>query len=171
MPKKLRRDFPKFENPVVCLTYGFIYSSSGSSNKSSKETSSKNGNGKPNGHVEHDSKSGSSTKPATPALVKIYVSGITDETKASDLHDAFSKHATVSDAKIIRFSKIPNQCFGLITVENDQQYTKCFENLNKTNFNGNTITLSRVSSSNFSPLGNVWNNPYICVRFVPRTLR
>ena len=119
----------------------FVYSSSGSSKITKDKETSKDS--KSNVTTEHASNSNKSVKEKS--SVKIYVSGITDETKASDLHDLFSKHSTVTDAKIIRFSKIPNQCFGLITIENDQQYSKCFQNINKTTFKGNTIMLSRVS--------------------------
>ena len=120
----------------------FVYSSSGSSKITKDKETSKDS--KSNVTTEHASNSNKSVKEKS-SSVKIYVSGITDETKASDLHDLFSKHSTVTDAKIIRFSKIPNQCFGLITIENDQQYSKCFQNINKTTFKGNTIMLSRVS--------------------------
>lgn len=76
---------------------------------------------------------------------KLYVSGINEETKASDLQDLFSKHVTIIDAKIIRFSKIPNQCFGLVTFENETQMQKCSQALAKAELKGNTITMSQVS--------------------------
>ena len=78
---------------------------------------------------------------------KLYVSGINEETKASDLQDLFSKHIKIMDAKIIRFSKIPNQCFGLVNFENDTHLVKAIQTLNKANLKGNTITLSQVSFS------------------------
>lgn len=77
---------------------------------------------------------------------KLYVSGISEETKASDLQDLFTKHAKIIDAKIIRFSKIPNKCFGLVTFENDSQLEKCVQALNKASLKGCAIALSQVSS-------------------------
>lgn len=83
----------------------------------------------------------------TSKTVKIYVSGIKEATKASDLQKFFKKSASTNilDAKIIRFSKIPNECFGLVTVENEPQASKCIENLNHTKLNGVVVTLSKVS--------------------------
>ena len=84
------------------------------------------------------------SKAKTPEI-KLYVSGINEETKASDLQDLFAKQAKIIDAKIIRFSKIPNQCFGLVTFESESQVEKCMQSLNKTTLKGNIITLSQVS--------------------------
>lgn len=82
---------------------------------------------------------------AEPTEYKLYVSGINEDTKASDLQDLFSKHSKILDAKIIRFAKIPNQCFGLVTFESMSLVQKCIQTLNNTRLKDNVITLSQVS--------------------------
>lgn len=82
---------------------------------------------------------------AEPTEYKLYVSGINEDTKASDLQDFFAKHITIKDAKIIRFSKIPNQSFGLVTFDNVSLLEKCIQTMNKTSLKDNVITLSQVS--------------------------
>ncbi len=79
---------------------------------------------------------------------KLYVSGINEDTKASDLQDLFSKHSKILDAKIIRFAKIPKQCFGLVTFESMSLVQKCIQTMDKnTRLKDNVITLSQVSGS------------------------
>lgn len=86
-----------------------------------------------------------------PTEYKLYVSGINEETKASDLQDLFTKQCKILDAKIIRFSKIPNQCFGLVTFDSASLVKKCMDSLNKTSLKGNTIVLSQVSFNLWFP--------------------
>lgn len=79
--------------------------------------------------------------------VKIFVSGIKEETKSQDLVEFFQKSPSINilDIKIIRYAKIPDEYFGLVTIENELEASKCIENLNQSNHNGMLITLSKVS--------------------------
>lgn len=97
---------------------------------------------------------------------KLYVSGISEETKASDLQDLFTKHVKIIDAKIIRFSKIRDQCFGLVTFENDSLLQKATQALNKANLKGNAITLSQVSYSHSQFLSEPNNHILFCMYFI-----
>jgi len=75
----------------------------------------------------------------------IWVSGLSQSTKASELQSIFSKHGKVVSAKIIKNARMSSRCYGFITMENSEQVTKCINQLNKTDLHGRNISLSRVS--------------------------
>ena len=80
--------------------------------------------------------------------IKLYVSGIKEDTKANDLQDAIRKKANLVDAKIIRFAKIPNKAFGLIIFHNEAESEKAIKIFHNSNYEGNIISISKVSFLN-----------------------
>lgn len=78
----------------------------------------------------------------------VWVTGLTKDTKASDLQSVFKKHGKVVGAKIITNTKIPGSRYlGLITMETVEQVSECIKELNKSKFDGRTISLSKERPS------------------------
>lgn len=79
----------------------------------------------------------------------IWVSGLSHNTKASDLQILFKTHGSVIEAKIVANPRMPgSSCFGLITMKSSEEANNCIGQLNKTEFQGETITVGRVSLIN-----------------------
>lgn len=98
------------------------------------------------------SKSGKSSNNKTSNEPTIWVSGLSSKNvKASELQNLFSKYGTVISCKIITNPRLPgSSCYGFITMEDSKQVNECINHLNKTEFNGNKILLSKVSFKNHS---------------------
>lgn len=74
----------------------------------------------------------------------IWVSGLTQSNRASDLQSIFKAYGKVVGAKIITNTRIPgSRYYGLITMETKEQAEKCIQNLHKTELNGKTITVEK----------------------------
>lgn len=73
----------------------------------------------------------------------LWVSGLTSSARASDLQNLFKKHGKVVAAKIIKSSKGGSKYFGLITMQSAEDAEKCIQQLNKTEFDGKTITVEK----------------------------
>lgn len=74
----------------------------------------------------------------------IWVGGLSQNDRASDLQSVFKKHGKVVGAKIITNTRIPgSRYYGLISMETKEQAEKCIQNLNKTELNGKTITVEK----------------------------
>ncbi len=89
----------------------------------------------------------SNSSPSKTSGSNIWVSGLSQKSaKAADLQNLFAKYGTVSSCKIITNPRLPkSSCYGLITMENAEQVTNCIKHLDKSDFNGNRVPLSRVS--------------------------
>lgn len=89
----------------------------------------------------------------------IWVSGLGQSTRASDLQSVFKKYGKVVGAKIITNTRIPgSRYYGLITMETKEQAEKCIQNLNKTELNGKTITVEK-NRPNESSSANTSKDP------------
>ena len=77
--------------------------------------------------------------------IKLYVSGIKEDTKANDLQEAIRQKANIVDAKIIRFAKIPNKAFGLIIFNSEVESEKAIKIFHNSDYDGNIISISKVS--------------------------
>ncbi|RWS27936.1 hypothetical protein B4U80_00205 [Leptotrombidium deliense] len=85
-------------------------------------------------------------KKSTVSTRNVWVSGLSQNTRANDLQTLFSKCGKVVSAKIITNTRIPgSRCYGFITMETAEQAEKCIRNLNKTELNGRTIIVEKVS--------------------------
>lgn len=71
------------------------------------------------------------------------MSGLTSSARASDLQSLFKKHGKVIAAKIIKSSKGSSKYFGLVTMQSVEDAEKCIQHLNKTEFDGKTITVEK----------------------------
>lgn len=71
------------------------------------------------------------------------MSGLSSSARASDLQNLFKKHGKVIAAKIIKSSKGGSKYFGLITMASAEDAEKCIQHLNKTEFDGKTITVEK----------------------------
>ncbi|KAI1280423.1 SAFB-like transcription modulator [Halotydeus destructor] len=128
----------------------------------SKKDSSKEKDAKKESHKESESKSSKGKTSAsttnkdaktTPLKDKklgpiptrnIWISNLSNETRASDLQTLFKKHGKVVSAKIITNTKIPGaRLYGLITMETAEQAEKCILALHKTELNGKPIHVGK----------------------------
>ena len=74
----------------------------------------------------------------------MWVSGLSQSTRASDLQSVFKTCGKVVGAKIIKNTRIPgSRYYGLITMETKEQAEKCIQTLNKTELNGKTIIVEK----------------------------
>lgn len=74
----------------------------------------------------------------------VWVSGLGEGTRASDLQAIFKNYGKVVGAKIIANTKNPGSgLFGLITMETKEQAQECIQKLNKTELNGKTILVEK----------------------------
>jgi len=74
----------------------------------------------------------------------VWVSGLGEGTRASDLQAIFKNYGKVVGAKIITNTKNPGSgLFGLITMETKEQAQECIQKLNKTELNGKTILVEK----------------------------
>ena len=75
------------------------------------------------------------------------MSGLSSSTRAAALQTLFKKYGKVLSAKIITNPRIPgSRAHGFITMETAEQAEKCIQNLNKTELDGKTIFVSKVTS-------------------------
>ena len=76
----------------------------------------------------------------------LWVSGLSNETKAADLKTIFSEHGKVSGAKIVTNSRTAGaRCFGYLTMATPEDAAKCIEMLNKTEVGGNLIVVEKAT--------------------------
>lgn len=74
------------------------------------------------------------------------MSGLSSSTRASDLQNLFKKHVKTVSAKIIKSSGGKggsSKYFGVVTTESVEDAAKCIQKLNKTEFEGKTITVEK----------------------------
>ena len=90
------------------------------------------------------------TSDAQPSDRSVWVSGLSQATRASDLQTLFKKCGRVVGAKIITNTKIPgSRYYGLITLETKEQAEECIKQLHKTELNGRKIAVERVCFLSF----------------------
>ena len=90
-------------------------------------------------------------KPNTDNDLNLWVSGLEKSTKAQDLKALFSKHGKVLSVKIVMNAKAPgSKCFGLITMSSKEDAANCISKLNRTELNGNVITVEKVRFKSYS---------------------
>ncbi|XP_065319162.1 SAFB-like transcription modulator isoform X3 [Gordionus sp. m RMFG-2023] len=77
----------------------------------------------------------------------IWVKELVLTTKAADLKELFDKYGKVMGVKVISTSTTPgSKCFGFITMSSHEEAIVCLEKLDKTEFNGNVISISLAKS-------------------------
>lgn len=81
-------------------------------------------------------------KPSKPSIRNLWVSGLTQTTKAAELKAVFSAHGKVSGAKIVTNARTSGaRCFGYVTMHTPEDAAKCIEKLNKTELGGSLIVV------------------------------
>jgi transformer-2 protein len=78
----------------------------------------------------------------------LHVSGLSQRTRDIDLENRFAKYGKVIDCKVVRDKRSGmGRGYAFVTMENDQQVDECINALNKSEFEGHTISVERVCSS------------------------
>ncbi len=78
----------------------------------------------------------------------LHVSGLSQRTRDIDLENRFAKYGKVIDCKVVRDKRSGmGRGYAFVTMENDQQAEECINALNKSEFEGHTISVERVCST------------------------
>ncbi|XP_013399211.1 SAFB-like transcription modulator isoform X2 [Lingula anatina] len=114
-----------------------------SSSAASKDTKS-DGKDRKESHSRSSSSSSSSKN--------LWVSGLSQSTKATDLKSLFSKHGKVAGAKIVTNARRPgSRCFGFVTMSTVDEALKCIHNLHRTELHGKIISVERAKNDPSNP--------------------
>ncbi|XP_014071699.1 scaffold attachment factor B2 isoform X2 [Salmo salar] len=77
----------------------------------------------------------------------LWVSGLSSNTRATDLKTLFSKHGKVVGAKVVTNARSPGaRCYGFVTMCSTEETTKCISHLNRTELHGRMITVERAKN-------------------------
>lgn len=88
------------------------------------------------------SKSGSSSQGRN-----LWVSGLSQQTRATDLKQLFTKFGKVVGAKVVTNTRTPGtRCYGYVTMASVKDATECIENLHRTELHGRLISVERAKS-------------------------
>jgi RNA recognition motif-containing protein len=78
----------------------------------------------------------------------LHVSGLSQRTRDIDLENRFAKYGKVIDCKVVRDKRSGmGRGYAFVTMENDQQVDECINALNKSEFEGHTISVERARRS------------------------
>ncbi|KAI1728353.1 RNA recognition motif domain-containing protein [Ditylenchus destructor] len=90
---------------------------------------------------------------AAELAASMWISGISNTTKAADLKAIFSKFGKVITAKIFTTkNKLSPNCFGYITMGDVASADICMQKLNRTNVKGKVITVEKANRSRLPPI-------------------
>ncbi|XP_013782598.1 SAFB-like transcription modulator isoform X1 [Limulus polyphemus] len=90
----------------------------------------------------------------------LWVSGLASNTRAADLKSLFSKHGKVVGAKIVTNAKTPgSRCYGLITMANSEDASKCIQHLHRTELHGKMISVEKTKHEPFGTLKRTEGKP------------
>ncbi|XP_031642060.1 scaffold attachment factor B2 isoform X1 [Oncorhynchus kisutch] len=77
----------------------------------------------------------------------LWVSGLSSNTRATDLKTLFSKHGKVVGAKVVTNARSPGaRCYGFVTMCSTEEATKCISHLNRTELHGRMISVERAKN-------------------------
>ena len=90
----------------------------------------------------------SADKKASTNSRSLWISGLSNSTKAGDLKTLFSKNGKVTGAKIVTNTKDPcSKCYGFVTMSSAEEASKCIQHLHRTELHGKMISVERVSNT------------------------
>eukprot|EP00029_Vermamoeba_vermiformis_P005390 TRINITY_DN185_c0_g1_i2.p3 TRINITY_DN185_c0_g1~~TRINITY_DN185_c0_g1_i2.p3 ORF type:complete len:166 (-),score=30.60 TRINITY_DN185_c0_g1_i2:987-1484(-) len=89
----------------------------------------------------------------------LHVSGLSQRTRDIDLENRFAKYGKVIDCKVVRDKRSGmGRGYAFVTMENDQAAEESINALNKSEFEGHTISVERVCTAHIyihAPSGRV----------------
>ncbi|KAG8563643.1 hypothetical protein GDO81_016163 [Engystomops pustulosus] len=78
---------------------------------------------------------------------KLWVSGLSSTTRATDLKNLFSKYGKVVGAKVVTNARSPGaRCYGFVTMSSSEDATKCINHLHRTELNGRMISVEMAKN-------------------------
>ncbi|KRX98618.1 Scaffold attachment factor B1 [Trichinella pseudospiralis] len=87
------------------------------------------------------------------AIRSLWISGISNTTRAADLKTLFSQYGTVELAKIVTHAKSPgSQCFGYIRMSSADEAVECIQRLHLSEFMGKVISIDEAVNEKVTPL-------------------
>ena len=82
----------------------------------------------------------------------IWISGLSNNTRAADLKSTFAKHGKVINARVVSSSRNPGaKCYGFVTMGTPDEAVKCISEMNKTEWNGKTISVEKAKPNAVAP--------------------
>jgi len=78
----------------------------------------------------------------------LWISGVSNKTKASTLKQLFKKHGVVRSVRIVTSASKPNECFGTVRMESHKDVENAIKSLNKTEVDGSTIIVKMKPDRN-----------------------
>jgi len=78
----------------------------------------------------------------------LWISGVSNKTKASTLKQLFKKHGVVRSVRIVTSASKPNECFGTVRMESYKDVENAIKSLNKTEVDGSTIIVKMKPDRN-----------------------
>ncbi|XP_051977986.1 scaffold attachment factor B1 [Xyrauchen texanus] len=77
----------------------------------------------------------------------LWVSGLSSNTRATDLKNLFSKYGKVVGAKVVTNARSPGaRCYGFVTMCSTEEATKCISHLHRTELHGRMISVERAKN-------------------------
>lgn len=77
----------------------------------------------------------------------LWITNISQTTRATELKQALSEHGKVIGAKVVINARYPGACcYGYVKMETVADADNCIEKLNGTELNGQIIRIEKVSS-------------------------
>ncbi|XP_056615396.1 scaffold attachment factor B1 isoform X2 [Triplophysa dalaica] len=77
----------------------------------------------------------------------LWVSGLSSNTRATDLKNLFSKYGKVVGAKVVTNARSPGaRCYGFVTMCSTEEATKCIDHLHRTELHGRMISVERAKN-------------------------
>ncbi|KRY43346.1 Scaffold attachment factor B1 [Trichinella spiralis] len=87
------------------------------------------------------------------SIRSLWVSGISNTTRAADLKTLFSQYGTVELAKIVTHAKSPgSQCFGYIRMASAGEAVECIQRLHLSEFMGKVISVDEAVNEKVMPV-------------------
>ncbi|CAE1316081.1 SAFB-like transcription modulator,Scaffold attachment factor B1,Scaffold attachment factor B2 [Acanthosepion pharaonis] len=77
----------------------------------------------------------------------LWISGLSSNTRATDLKGLFSKYGKVVGAKVVTNARSPGaRCYGFLTMSSSEEASKCIQHLNQTELHGRMISVERAKN-------------------------
>lgn len=96
---------------------------------------------------KRSSKSSKDSKSSHTQNRNLWITNISQNTRATELKQVFSAHGKVIGAKVVINAKYPGACcYGYVTMDTIEDAEKCIKNLNNTELKGQIIKIEKVRS-------------------------
>lgn len=96
----------------------------------------------------HRVKSSKNASSGNPNSCNLWISGLSSNTKATNLKTVFTKYGKVIGAKIVTNARSPGaRCYGFLTMSSSEEAAKCIQHLNQTELHGRMISVERAKTN------------------------